>query len=301
MISVNTVELPALPPTHLGTSKNGTPWEFDELLVAPSSVTTRVSDPLMPAKTGGKFFAKLYEITDPAIVSHGPRYFAVGFRFGITDIRCVNIFCHPNPGHAGMNDNDYVGLNGNWSRLYRYIQYFGVQLASGASNMVLVMPMFNNATWGNLGNFRMKWHDIVNGILVEVQKIAWPDKPGQVPMDRNQNALADVILSDFSAGRYVVNALRGAPQMGTFLREIWDFDGAGGVAPSSPRHGQVLVYNQAPGGLARNLFHVPLSRWVRFPFYTSCLKDKERNVDSLHGHIPQRLFYHATTISLLGH
>jgi len=43
--------------------------------------------------------------------------------------------------------------------------------------MVLVMPMFNNATWGNLGNFRIRWHDIVNGILVEVQKIAWPDKP----------------------------------------------------------------------------------------------------------------------------
>ena len=80
-----------------------------------------------------------------------------------------------------MKDNDYVGLNGNWSKLYRYIQYFGVQLASGASNMVLVMPMFNNASWGNLGNFRMRWHDIVNGILVEVQKIAWPDKPGQAP------------------------------------------------------------------------------------------------------------------------
>lgn len=62
-----------------------------------------------------------------------------------------------------MTDNDYVGLSGNWSRLYRYIQYFGVQLAAGASNMVLVMPMFNNASWGNLGIFRMRCHDIVNG------------------------------------------------------------------------------------------------------------------------------------------
>ena len=301
MISVNTIDLAPLPPTHLGTSKDGTPWEFDELLVAPSSVTKRISDPLMPATTGGKFFAKLYEISDPAIAGPGPRYFAAGFRFGITDIRCVNIFCHPNPHHAGMEDNDYVGLNGNWSRLYRYIQYFGVQLAAGASNMVLVMPMFNNATWGNLGSFRLRWHDIVNGILVEVQKIAWPDKPGQAAMVRNQNALTDIILSDFSAGRHVMNALRAAPQMGTFLREIWDFDGAGGGSPSSPKHGQALLYDQGTIGLAHNVFHVPLSRWVRFPFYLSCLEDQKKKIDSLHGHIPQRLFYHATTISHLGH
>ena len=66
----------------------------------------------------------------------------------------------------------------------------------------------------------------------------------------------------------------------------------GGASPSPPRHGRVLLYDQAASGLAHNVFHVPLSRWILFPFYISCLKDKEeRNVDSLHGHIPQRLFY----------
>ena len=112
-ISVHPIEYAATP-VHLGTSKNGTPHEFDEMLVQPGSVTPRIADPLFPDKKRGKFYAKLYEIDDgaPASAARGPRYFGVSFRFGITDISTVNIFFHPSSGWAHYPDGDYVGLKG---------------------------------------------------------------------------------------------------------------------------------------------------------------------------------------------
>jgi hypothetical protein len=292
-ISFRSIEYAATP-VHLGTSKNG-PHGYNEILVEPSSVTPRITDPLLPVSKGGKFYAKLYEIDDggAASAARGPRYFGVGFRFGITDISTVNIFFHPNPTHARMPDSAYVGLTGSWSGIYRYIQYFGVQLAAAASNMVLVMPVFSGATWDNQGIFRTGWRQIVNSLLVEVQKVAWPDKPGET-MVRNQTALKDVILSDFSGGASVTKNFRTAPGLGNFLREIWDFDRSGANAPpGAPKDGKALVYDQATNPQQYNFFHVPAPRWAKFPFFT-------RDFDP-HGHIPERLFYHATTISAYGH
>jgi hypothetical protein len=280
---------------HRGTS-DADPHSFQEELVKPSSLTARIADPLIPEHPTGAFYAKLYEVVDGKA---GPRYFGVAFRYGITDISTVNVFLHPVPQRAGMVDGEYIGLRGNWSNLYRYVQYFGVQLGAGKSNMVLVMPMLSNATYTSLGIMNEKWKDILNGILVEVQKVAWPDKAGET-MDRNQTALTQVILSPFSRGRSILSRARSLPGMGDYLKEIWDFDGnyQGGPPPPGPvEGGQTLLYDQLWSGAGRNAFHVPLSRWIRFSFFTKDSRDSE----GIHGEIPQRLFYHATTVSAYGH
>lgn len=297
-IKLRPVELAATQ-THLGTSKNGTPHEYEENLISPMSVTPRTTDPLFPVKLGGKFYAQLFEIDDgtPASTVGGPRYFGVGFRHGITDISTVNIFGHPSPGNANMDDKDYVGLNRSWNALYRYIQYFGVQLAAGQTNMVLVMPMFSNATYASLGIFKTRWQDIINAILVEVQKVAWPDKPGQT-LPRNQDAMKHIILSDFSRGRAVMNAMRAADMgMSPYIREIWDFDGKGGPPPIAPKGGQAIVFDQEYGGGGHNFFHVPLVRWTKIPGYIIWRTRK----DGIHGEIPQRLAYTAACVSAYGH
>ena len=282
---INSIVFPATE-VHLGTSNNA-PHEFNETLVLPTSVTPRISDLLMPVSAGGKFYAKLYEIPDAM-----PRYYGVAFPFGITDIGTVNIFFHPSTAHARMSPKDYVGLAGAWSPLFRYVQYFGVQLAAAAANIVWVMPMIDSNVWPDIGILKSKFVDVVNAILVEVQKVAWPDAPGQT-MVRNQTALQTVILSAFSAGRISMAGARNVAAINILSREIWDFDGAGAAPPAPPRGGQALRYNQGtgPGGLT--LFHVPPPRWVRFPFYSPGI--------DVHGHIPQRLAYHAALNSAFGH
>jgi hypothetical protein len=283
--TVNSILYPATE-THLGTSNNA-PHEFPEILVLPVSVTPRISDLLMPVSAGGKFYAKLYEIPNAM-----PRYYGVAFPFGITDIGTVNIFFHPSTAHAQMSPNDYIGLGGAWSPLFRYVQYFGVQLAAAAANMVWVMPMIDSDVWPDLGILRSSFADIVNSILVEVQKVAWPDAPGQT-MVRNQTALQTVILSAFSAGRIPMSGARNVAAISNLSREIWDFDGAGAPPPAAPRGDHALRYDQDSGPGGPTLFHVPRPRWVRFPFYSP-------KVD-VHGHIPQRLGYHAATKSAFGH
>jgi hypothetical protein len=286
--TVNSILYPATE-KHLGTS-NDAPHEFLENLVLPVSVTPQIADLLMPTSAGGKFYAKLYEIPNAM-----PRYYGVAFRYGITDIGTVNVFFHPSTANyrwTEMTPKDYIGLAGGWSPLFRYVQYFGVQLAAATANMVWVMPMIDSDVWPDLGTLRSSFADIMNTILVEVQKVAWPDAPGQT-MDRNQTALQTVILSAFSAGRIAMGGARNVAAISNLLREIWDFDGHGGPPPAAPRGGQALLYNQdsSPGG--PTLFHVPNPRWVRFSFYSPG-KD-------MHQDIPQRLGYHAATKSAFGH
>jgi hypothetical protein len=292
-IVASSISYPPFPPAHLGTS-DSLPHEYLELLVDPVSVEG--SALLEPVTKGGKFYCKLYELDDGQAPSaqSGPRYFGVAFRFGITDIRTVNVFCHPSPGHAGMSDQEYLGLTGSWRSLYRYMQYFGVQLAAGRSNIVFVMPMFSVATWSNLGIFRQHWRAIINAILVEVQRVVWP---GPADMPRNPTALENIILSDFSAGRYAMNAMCSAPGIHILLREIWDFDGAG---PAPHAAGKLLSYDQGEGPAAPNRYHVPLPRWAKFPFYDQHPAKHSDYFMFLHGHIPQRLVFHATQSSTYG-
>jgi hypothetical protein len=288
MLAVRSVSFPPFPPAHLGTSDRSS-HNFNEILVEPGSLTTKVSDPLIPVQAGGAFYAKLYEID-----SHSPRYYAVGFRDGITDIGTVDVFFHPSSQYAQMKHEDYIGLGGAWSSLFRYVQYFVVQFAAASSNIVFIMPMVDSNSWPNLGNFMTMWREIINSLLVEVQKIAWPDKAGTT-MDRNQSALENVVLSNFSRGRVAMGQARNAPGMESSLREIWDFDGTG--APLYvPARGQCLAYDQHPFSGDLQHFHVPPGRWERFPFWYKSIDE-----DKIHGHIPQRLAYHAAKHSALGH
>jgi hypothetical protein len=280
---------------HYGTSDDQ-PHQWDkESLVQPASVDRAPTTDLFPEVNGGKWYSKLYENLDAASLAAGPRYYGVAFPFGITDITTVNIFFHPDP--EKLPDAQYVGLSGAWVDLYRYVQIFGIQLAAntqarGSTNMVLVMPIFSNATWNTLGSFRDRWREIVNGILVEVQKVAWPDLPGQT-MPRNQSAMRNIILSDFSAGRLAMTNFRYHSNVGDVLREIWDFDGKNTMVPTAPEGGQALIYDQHSSPFRHNLFHVPPSRWWRnFPTVPRA---------DAHGDIPRALFYHATTVSSYGH
>lgn len=287
MLAVRSISLPPHA-SHLGTS-DGAPHNFSEILVAAGSLTTNITDPLIPVRAGGAFYAKLYEVD-----FQNPRYYGVGFRYGTTDIGTVNVFFHPSPGYAGMKHGDYVGIGGSWSSLFRYVQYFWVQFAAASSNIVFIMPMIDANSWPQLGNFIIMWREIINNLLVEVQNIAWPDKENST-IDRNKSALENVILSNFSAGRIAMGQARNASGMDSSLREIWDFDGAG-IPLNVPTRGQCLTYDQHPVTGDLHHFHVPPKRWDRFPFWNSQMKDGD-----IHGHIPQRLAYHAAWRSAFGH
>jgi hypothetical protein len=286
MAALTSISYPPRPGgAHLGTSDDA-PHSFLEHLVDPASVTSNVQDIFDDALVGGPFYAKLYELA-----GGDPRYYGVGFRYGITDISTVNVFFHPSPQVAGMAHADYAGLQGAWTNLYRYIQYFGVQLAAGSTNMVLVMPMVDSTSWPGSGVLQSSWRDILDSILVEVQKVAWPDDPGGA-MARNQTALQNVIFSAFSAGRIASGMARQWNGVGDVLREIWDFDGAGAPSPGAPSGGRALLYDQAPVQGDPTHFHAPRPRWARFPFYQTDM--------NMHGHLPQRLAYHAAARSAFG-
>ena len=277
------INFSALPGTHFGTGR----FSFAERLVAPQTVDRPVTESLNFVELSGDFHTMLIELHESTgLPAKDLRYLAVAFRHGITDISTVNVFCHPNPDYAGMPDSDYPGLQNKWSSLYRYAQYFGVQLAAAQSNMVWIMPMLANSRWTSAGPLRPDWREILNLVLVEVQKVVWPAALGA----RNTNALENIILSCFSAGRTPLNALRSATAMDTSLREVWDFDGYGGDPGRAPAGGQLLWYNQATGGAG---FNLPASRWSQF--------GTPQQLGKLHGHFPQRLALHAATMSRYGH
>jgi len=285
---------------HNGTSVNGIPFDAAFRVVDPPTVTPVITDLLCFRVPTQQVVCKLYQIDDGRAPSlaNAPLYFGVGYRAGISKIGCINLFCHPSPAVAKMGDADYIGLKGNWSSLFRYIQYFSVQLAEAVSDMVLVMPMFTEPAWQRPDSFRARWKELLNGLLVEVQKLVHPSPPIGPPILPNPLALSDLILSDFSSGRALLTKLRPAPGLEASLREIWDFDGQQAVAPAHPKGGQLLLYNQqvSPGHV--NVFHLPLSRWAKSPDFMTCkskMKQAERQ-RCIHANFP-RLFLHAAKTS----
>ena|SRR5579863_3678314 len=294
-IAVKSISYPK-GPHHYGTSDTD-PHNYNEELVDPNTVARDVPVPLGIVWKGNPFYCKLYELDDGSVPSPGrsPRYFGASFRYGITDISAVNVFFHPSPGYAQLSDHNYVGLKNEWNDLYRYMQVFGVQLAAASCNMVLVMPIFSAGTpWPDPGILKNNWRDILNAILVEVQKVAWPDQSGATPMARNQNAMTDLLLSCFSRGRAALSNFRTSPGVSTLLREIWDYDGDGASPPGPADKGQVLRYDQATSGRGHGIFHVPASRWSRISFYNG-------GNFNVHSAIPERLMFHTTTVSSFGH
>jgi hypothetical protein len=280
---------------HNGTSVNGIPFEAGFIVVEPPSVTPVITDLLRFSSPRQKVVCKLYELDDgrPPSVANAPLYFGVGYRAGISKVGCVNLFCHPEPATPGakMFDADYIGLRGKWSALFRYMQFFSVQLAEAGSDMAVVMPMFPESAWQRPDAFRARWKEILNGLLVEVQKLAI----GPPKLD----ALSDLILTDFSTGRALLTEIRKAPGLEAFLREIWDFDGQKSATPTLPKGGgQLLLYNQQVSPGLFNVFHLPLSRWEKGPNFMICKsKTKVREQQTcIHANFP-RLFLHAAKTS----
>jgi hypothetical protein len=222
--------------------------------------------------------------------AEAPNWFGVSFRAGIQSFDSVNIFCHPHPQNAHMFDTDYGSRGGNWTRLFRYAQMFGIQMHAAESNLITIIPFFNSATYGNTGIFGAHWQNLVEQILAAVRKDV-----GAVPK-QPAAGLKHVVLSDFSRGRELMQNIRAkARGLGAFLREIWDFDGVGGSVPAPSAGVRVIHYDQHEVISDANNFHVPPKLWVDFHGPDIALPGK-----SVHSNIPDMLGWHAAEVSKIG-
>ncbi len=282
--------------THQGTGL----IKYSPILAQPWTVAQDVSKPL--GFQTKECAVNVLSLTIDA--PHGPNWFGVAFRVGTTSFSSVNIFCHPHPGHAGMQDKDYATRTGDWPALFRYSQNLGFQLSAGDVNQVLVIPFFNNASYFTGGVFVHRWKEIlsviVNGASI-VATLGDPRVAPKVELGVLEAALLsgkplsvsvdNVIFSCFSFGRNLMQTLRfNMAGVGSLLREIWDFDGAGAALPQGNKI-RTILYDQAVSKSPWS-FHVPNPRWSGFP----CPK-----VTDAHGFIPNTLLWHATTVSGVGH
>lgn len=299
---------PALPNSHQG---SGT-FSGSTVVVDPDSVTQDVNSPLK-FKPGTSY--KITVLSVEIATNEAPNWFGVSFRDGIKSFDTVNIFCHPSPGGAGMQDKDYATRTGEWPKLFRYAEIFGRQMYIAQSNHITIVPFFTNATYASTGIFGPNWKDIVEQILVlalagaraaasasQAPNVQAADsaiyfsakrkKGGPAPAVVDMSGrLKHVVLSDFSYGRTLMWSVRShSPGMDRFLREVWDFDGVQASVPVAPRG---IIYDQGSGFAGPTTFHVPATRWLAW--HHAVLMH-----DQLHGDLPAMLACHAATISRVG-
>jgi hypothetical protein len=302
---------PALEGSHKGT---GT-FSGNTVVVKPKSVNKDVNSPLDFDKNAS------YRITVMSLeiaTSEAPNWFGVSFRHGINAFDTVNIFCHPHPGNAGMNDGDYATRSGEWRKLFRYAEILGRQMDIAKSNHITIIPFFSNASYGTSGIFGPNWKDIVEQILAFARAGARvPEEPSgraraaytpareaefssasrkkgaPPPVVDLSGRLQHVVLSDFSHGRQLMWTVRKQSSgMERFLREVWDFDGVHGPGPVSPR--AILYYAMGSGSASSpDNYPVPPKRWVGW--HNKILEPKQ-----MHGDVPAMLACHAATISRVG-
>lgn len=225
--------------------------------------------------------------------AEAPNWFGVSFRKGVASFNTVNIFCHPHPGNAGMQEADYATRSGNWPKLFRYAEIFGRQISIANTNHITIIPFFTDSTYGSTGIFAKHWVDLVEQIIVTVRNSsqvaaaasgagagrmpsvvvseinplvtdsATRKQGSSAPTIRNSSTqFSNVVLSCFSRGRVLLANVRSRAQgMTYFLREIWDFDGVGGGPPSGVR---TVTYDQHKTSVKMaDHFHVPGERWSR--------------------------------------
>ena len=290
-------------PTNQGTGlATYTPW-----LAKPESVPDS-SKPLTFANDERRIIVLSFTIQSQT----GPTWFGVAFRENTKSFDSVNIFFHPDPSpEHGYLEKTYPARTGQWLALFRYVQNLGFQLDAGASDQILLVPLFDETSWARCGILPGNWNEIALVAINSAKAVAsWQGPPQGQKIDYTKIAQAsvaaiqegntpitivkDIALSCFSAGRlpmlYFYNAARGVTGL---VRELWDFDGAHGSLPASSSRLTVIHYDQsttpnAPG------FHVPPSRWSSFP------DGAPRTFDAVHGLIPNCLFWHATTLSSVG-
>jgi hypothetical protein len=285
--TVNPVTIPALSGVHDGTGVKTRSWNVCD----PTSVKADAKSPLKFTPISGTVRALCFDLGEQVV----PRRIAVAIREGAGPeaFTRVNLFFHPNPGHAGMTDATYP--NGtSWPRLYRYMQNLGTPLAAAGNNMVLVMPYMTGASCYNMGMLAKDWNDVIPSVLSAAKAIA-------LPKDTTPVAIKDLVVSSFCFGIRYSDSFRrlAGPSLRPVLRSVWDFDGlfgtesAASVALQSSPGCVALKYDQADAASSATNFHVPLARW-------SALKTPPKDPDAVHGLIPTSLFFHACKICGIG-
>lgn len=268
---------------HRGT---GT-FTFRKALVDPGTVGR---DRTAPLSTQLKFphpECSIRVMSFEIATAEAPNWFGVSFRTGIQAFDSAVIVCHPFPKGAHMEDADYGTRGGRWSALFRYAEMFGTQLSAATSNLVAVVPFFNNASYGNTGLFGMNWQAIVTDILSAARQ------------DRGLGGAAtlkNVVLAGFSRGRQLAGTVRtNCRGLGGFLREVWDFDGVGGATPAPAKGLRVLHYDQHDAVSDLSNFHVPPKLWRGFHGPAADLPTA-----NVHSNIPDMLGWHAALFSGVG-
>ena len=228
---VNPVSFPALAGVHGGTGDISSAKN----IVVPDSVAKDVNTQL-------DFTFAHYDVTVMSFQIDGnaaPNWFGVAFRSAIRSFDSVNIFFHPNPGHAGMQDADYAAHGGDWPKLFRYAEMLGSQLAIAGNDQIVVVPFFNNASYASTGIFAPNWQEIVTDIVTAARTES--QKSSMI----NPVVLSNVVLSDFSRGRQIMHSMRGrAPGLSGYLREIWDFEGVGAGTPYTTAGVRGILYDE---------------------------------------------------------
>ena len=293
------------PPDPDGTHQGTGDISYPPMLVVPASVPGHVAD-LLDFNNPTCNISVLCMVLD---TPQQPNWYGIAYRKGIQSFDSVNIFCHPHPGNAGMQDKDYQGRGGNWRHLFRYAQNLGMQLAPANSNQILVVPFFSNAVYHNGGIFAPNWREILTVAAIGVKaslgipsafrsKIDLQVAAEAVRNHTTTTVVNNVVVSAFSYGRVLSATIRSAmPGLRANLREIWDFGGAGTAPPSSSATVKAILYDEAsadsPSHGAGLGFHVPKPRWKRFP--------PAMAAGDVHGFIPNMLLWHAATESGVGH
>ena len=249
-----------------------------------------------------------------------PNWFGVGFRVGVKKFDTVNLFCHPDPDHAGMRESDYKTRSGEWPKLFRYVEQLAWQIAISGGNHITIVPFFPESVYGNGGIFATDWVDIVNQAIVQVRRNGHetpaprpPSPNGKVPRIADvvgagelvlqdalrkagqpgaapvSGAVSNVVLSCYSRGRQLAAALNtNVRGLKASVKEVWDFDGVGPKCPA-PR---VMSYDQQRLDFgAVDKFHVPPERWINY---------HKKVVANVHGDVPYMLARHASQISRVG-
>lgn len=187
------------------------------MLVVPASVPGHVAD-LLDFNNPTCNISVLCMVLD---TPQQPNWYGIAYRKGIQSFDSVNIFCHPHPGNAGMQDKDYQGRGGNWRHLFRYAQNLGMQLAPANSNQILVVPFFSNAVYHNGGIFAPNWREILTVAAIGVKaslgissafrsKIDLQVAAEAVRNHTTTTVVNNVVVSAFSYGRVLSATIRSA-------------------------------------------------------------------------------------------
>jgi hypothetical protein len=282
--TVTSIPLAPVPGLHGGTGFHQNPnW-----LVVPSSVAG--SGKLQFVGQWVAVTTMLFELN----TTDCPNWFGVAIPVGIQDFSRANIFFHPLPKQGGYLDSDYTTKGGTpphtpWPNLFYYMERLGYQMDGAARSQITIMPFLKQSAL-DTGIFLTNWADIVTDILSAVRTAMGAD-------DGSVLQLAQVVVSSYSVGIiYSANFRAGAPNLGTYLSEVWDLDGLYSTSHqlstdlvSTPAY-LAIKYDQGSGA---DSFHVPLNRWSDYVAPPA-------TPDAVHALVGDFMFLHAASISRVG-